>query len=189
MRPKNLIILMFAMTVLGGCLLNGAYQMRSDNIKIPRDRAVILFAAADDRSADGQTSFTMQFDEFSLQTGAIEGNCFHYTRMKAEADAAVGERVYFVFNTVPGHYILSPFLGFANNPEMNVAFHAPAGVATYLGDFLESGGEAPYWRGSMKRVDDLDGANTFAAGLGLPSLHRAETTPIQSRGPIFVCTP
>lgn len=166
--------------------MNSAHEISSVQNSISTRRAIIVVGIADERFGEGQTTVGVSFDQFSLDRHQITGNCFRYTRLRAEAPAEEGEVRYFVFDAPPGHYVLSPFTARRVDESARAAVHAPPGVASYFGDFVDAGeGEQ---RMTVRRAS-FAAADMFASELGLSELKLAEITPVENFGPIFLCTP
>lgn len=186
---RRLAILALAPFLLGGCLLNDAHELRGPAETLSPKSAVIIFGAKDDKFNDAQWHVILTFSHFSLETGQITGNCFHWDRLEIERPVSAGEVHYFAFRAPPGPYVLQRTIDDENGQGSQLAFHAPAGSVTYFGDFWEEGGDAPYYSGRIVRYVDAPAAAAFAASHGLPAPELARQTPLSQPVGMFVCTP
>lgn len=183
------ILATLAPLLLGGCLLNDAYELTGVHETVSPKSAIIIVGARDDRFSETQTGVTLRFEHFSLETGRITGNCSHWDRLELASPLAPGQTRYYAFSAPPGPYVLTRSIEDDAGQNSQIAFHAPAGAVTYFGDFWEQGGAAPSWNGKIVRYVDREAAAAYAAARGLPAPEPVKQTPIPDAAMGFVCTP
>ncbi len=177
-----LLLLTLACWLLTGCTFNQV-QPFSKGLQPNSDYAVLVYGLGVE-GAWTAPRFAVTLDEYSLQTQAITGNCWHYNRTVASVPAPKKGIEYFAFKAPAGHYVYSAFNG-ATLDRASSAFHAPPGQITYIGDFILKENR------SVTLVSDI--AQSKAALMSaLPDIkgeiRQAESTPVPSPA-AFLCTP
>lgn len=128
--------------------------------------------------------FNVQLAEYDIKQQNITGNCFRFNRTEAEIPALPGGLEYFAFEVPAGRYGYSPFNGARLRGEY-LSLDAPAGTATYVGDFV-FGIEQ-----SVVLTRDIERAKV-AIRTRWPGMERelalANAVPARAPSP-FLCTP
>ncbi|NYE60179.1 hypothetical protein FHW58_001331 [Duganella sp. 1224] len=160
--------------LLSGCGINHARPVSYTEV-IGNHRAMVIYGV----KLEGvwrYPRFSLLLEEFDANTGKITGNCWVRTHTQATVDSTPGEVRYFAFDVPPGQYVYSPF----NAKWLNggtLAFEAPAGKRTYVGDFVFEK------NGTVSLRQDLAAAG---ASVGWP-LSVADTRVVNTPF-IFMCT-
>jgi hypothetical protein len=189
-----------APTLAGCLLLNDVGDIQPDDRFSPGSgRAVLLMGLGSEGMAGGR-SFRVVLDEYDAEQARVTGNCWRWDHAAASLVREAPEPVqYFAFSVEPGHYAWSGFnteslvtSDGADMPLPSVAFRAPPGRVTYVGDFILK----PAGKGSKRPVTVVvlrqDLAAAKAALTRFPTLAgevvAAEIVRIE-RQPAFLCTP
>lgn len=147
-------------------------------------RAVIIYGIGLEAPWPYQ-GFAVNLGEYDAVRGAIRGDCWRYNHTRAVVmPATVGALKYFAFSAEPGYFAQSPSTSYPLEGMGEVAFHAPAGRITYIGEFTYQGKKPMALRRDLDRAraavrmfPTLDGEPVFA-----------ETVPIEPQY-MWLCTP
>ncbi|HEX8788315.1 MAG TPA: hypothetical protein VF793_19165 [Telluria sp.] len=167
---------------LAGCILNSSLPLPEGGTP-PSHRAVLVYGVKAEARWD-TPRIGVQLTEYDLKRQAITGNCFLFNRTETSAPAVPGKINWFAFDVPPGYYVYSPFNG-AGLEGPSVAFEAPAGRATYIGDFVLVDRHTM----QLRRPPEGERSALYAALPQLPrALDAAQTVPVAPPHP-FLCTP
>lgn len=124
--------------VLFGCMINDASPILNiNNFDVEKNRAVIVFSIS---PSDFSRVREIKFDQYDISKQQITGGCFFYTRLIAKVDPSGKGVQYFFFDAPPGYYsqnYIAWIDGVRVGGEKEVAFLAPGGAVTYIGDISE----------------------------------------------------
>lgn len=127
-------VLLFVLSgLLSACGLNNVKKLNSDAAMSP-DRSVIIYGIRVEGKWDA-TMFSVNLDEYDLQSQRITGNCFRFNRTEAMVPSTEKSTQYFAFEVHHGHFVVSPFIN-ADRSISTTAFSAQKGNAVYIGTFL-----------------------------------------------------
>jgi hypothetical protein len=185
-RRSRLLPAIIFPSLLVACVLNNVRALPSGSF-VAEGRTIVAYGVG----VEGNWStpfFSVQLDEYNLETQATAGNCFRFNRMNATVLPTPGSIRYFVFDAPPGAYVYSAFhtvrLTCTTQCGTQV-FEAPEGRIVYIGDFIYSRDDSVAFR------RDLEAFNK-ARGKSLPDLRGevvlAKMTPAQRPG-LFLCSP
>ncbi len=222
MVALRILVALTGAAILSGCMSNSVRQL-DGRIQPPgRDTALVVIGLGFDvdvelpedqrqrysaRALD-QLEFGVTLDRFDLETRRAIGSCSRFDRIVYGRPGRQAPVAYAIFEVPPGWYVRGSLSSgvhpAAEPPELvqqsdtgieRAVFHAPAGQATYFGDWIIAsntarGGVDIYWRGRTIWRSDIEGAESFTQSRGLSNLRPADVRMVEgAQGASFICTP